>query len=77
MFHVSYRLFILCLNSMPLNFTFEFLVTFFRDVAININENLLFSKFYTKFDKLFLKNEWTKIGFVNCVYCMIHLAFQP
>ena len=40
---VSYRLFILYLNSMPLNLTFEFFCLF---SAINVNGNLLFVCFF-------------------------------
>ena len=62
---------------------FSVLGYFFRDVAINVNRNLLFFffcfffRFYTKFDKLFLKTERTDISSVNSIYCIILLAFQP
>ena len=63
---------------MLLNLTYEFLVSFFRDVAINVNRCLVFFKFYTKFDKLSLKTGWEKASISSsllpdpidfCVYC--------
>ena len=69
---VSYRLFIVYLNSMSLNFTFEFLVTFFVTSMETCCCQIL-----TKFDKLSLKTERTEISSVNSIYCIFYLAFQP
>ena len=40
---ISYRLLIMKLNTVHFHLTFEFFCHFFRDVAINVNGNLLFS----------------------------------
>ena len=73
---VSYRLFIVYLNSMSLNFTFEFLVTFFVTSPLTSMETCC-CQILTKFDKLSLKTERTEISSVNSIYCIFYLAFQP
>ena len=51
---VSYRLFILYLNSIPVNFTYEFIVAFSATSPLTSMETCCF-QFYTKFYKLPLK----------------------
>ena len=69
---VSYRLFILYLSC--LYFTFEFW-SLFRDVAFNVNGNLLFSNSKQKLRSLLLKLREQEFD-RNSIYGIIYLAFQ-
>ena len=74
---VSYRVFLLYIKNVTLNFTFEFLVTFFAMSPLMSHGNFLISQFIPSLTSCPLKNEETEISSVNYIYCIIHVPFQP